>query len=107
MRTKLLQKYGSLIFNDIDEGDVTKTISKNKLELFRGSGWHVMAEPPEYDGTNDEFLELFVIDEDILIYLFKNTEQPDELNVRMVEKKNEEDDSDENTDSNTNDDTNE
>ena len=43
-----------------------------------------MAEPPEYTGLNDDVLEPFPIDEDILIYLISQTEQPAELNVRMV-----------------------
>ncbi|EJK56384.1 hypothetical protein THAOC_23734, partial [Thalassiosira oceanica] len=57
--------------------------------------WHVMAEPPEYDGTNAEVLEPIAINEDVLIHLVKNTTQPDHLNVRMVSREEDEDAEDE------------
>ena len=66
-----------------------------------------MAEPPEYDGTNAEVLEPIAINEDVIIHLIKNTEQPPHLNVRMVtqeEDENEEDGDDEsNSDSDNSD----
>ena len=107
MRTKLLQKYRGLIFfDDVDNNNVRMTISKHKLEWFRGLGWFAMTEPPEYDGTNNHILEPIQISEDQLIILISNTEQPDALNVRMVWKKNNEYDIDDSTNNNTNDDTN-
>ena len=43
-----------------------------------------MAEPPDYDGSNNELLEPFCIDKETLIYLIQGTKQPDHLNVKMV-----------------------
>ena len=43
-----------------------------------------MAESPDYDGSNDDLLEPFPIDEETLIYLIQGTKQPDHLNVKMV-----------------------
>lgn len=34
--------------------------------------WAVLGEPPEYDGTNDDVLEPFLILEDVLIELIKH-----------------------------------
>ena len=101
MRTNFLQKYGGLVFDDIDKNNVRKTISKHKMEWIRGGGWHVVAEPPEYDGTDNNFLESFQISEGLLIILISSTEQPDALNVRMVWKKNNKDDSDDSTNNDT------
>ena len=47
-----------------------------------------------YDGTNDDVLEPFVIDDYCLIHLLKNTEQPAKLNVRMMMGPEEDQDSD-------------
>ena len=68
-----------------------------------------MGEPTEYDGTNDDVLDPFVINNDCLIHLLKNTEQPAELNVRMImdpgqENDGETDDDDDNDSSTGNDD---
>ena len=51
-----------------------------------------MVKPPKYDGTNGKVLEPFPINEDTLIYLIKK--QPRVLNVRMVNKEDDEEDSD-------------
>ena len=96
MREKLLQKYGGLVFDDIDsESKDRMTVSKNVLKYIIRRGWHVMAEPPEYDGTNPDVLEPIAIKEDVIIHLIKNTKQPSHLNVRVVA---EEDDEDEDQD---------
>ena len=47
--------------------------SKTKMKYIRRSGWHVMAEPPDYDGSNDELLEPFHIDKETLICLIQGT----------------------------------
>ena len=107
MRAKFLQKYGGLVFDDIDNDNIRMTVSKNTLKYIKYQGWHVMAEPPEYDGTNAEVLEPIAIKEDGIIHLIKNTEQQPHLNVRMVtqeEDENEEDGDDEsNSDSDNSD----
>ncbi|EJK51697.1 hypothetical protein THAOC_29109 [Thalassiosira oceanica] len=82
------------------------TVSKNILKYIKYHGWHVMAEPPEYDGTNAaEVLEPIAINEDVLIHLVKNTTQPDHLNVRMVSREEDEDAEDEDEDGGSGDDT--
>jgi hypothetical protein len=54
-----------------------------------------MAEPPNYDGTDSEMLEPMKISEDVLIHLISLTEQPAALNVRMIKKGEEADESEE------------
>ena len=44
------------------------------MEWVKGGGWHVLAKPPEYDGTNYHTLKSFQISEDLLIILISNTE---------------------------------
>lgn len=93
MRTKLLNKYGGLVFDDIDEQPpVRMRVSSTKLKWVKRQGWFAMAEPPGYvgDGTDDELLEPFAITNDVLIELIKKTKQPEVLNVRMVEEGDEE-----------------
>ena len=88
MREKLLTKYGGLVFDDIDEDPpVRLRVSSTKLQYVKRRGWHAMAEPPDYidDGTDDDKLEPIAITDDVLIELIKNTEQPEVLNVKMVE----------------------
>lgn len=78
MRVKLLNKYGGLVFDDIDaEPPVRMRVSTTKMKYIRRSGWHVMGEPPEYigDGTDEDILEPFAITEKVMIELLKNTEQ--------------------------------
>ena len=69
MRENLLQKYGGLVLNDIDNNMIIKTISKHKLKWVIGCGRFVVAESPEYDSTNHEELEDIQISEDLLIIL--------------------------------------
>jgi len=99
MRTKFLVKYGGLVFDDIDATPpVRMRVSSTKLKYIKRSGWHAMGEPPEYigDGSDDEVLEPFAINEDVLIELIKTTEQPEILNVRLVLNEKEAHDSDNN-----------
>lgn len=71
-------------------------VSTTKLKYIKRSGWHAMGEPPDYigDGSDDEVLEPFAINEDVLIELIKTTEQPEILNVRLVLNEEEAHDSD-------------
>ena len=62
-----------------------------------------MTKPPEYDSTKNHALEPIQISQDPLIILISKTEQPAALNMRMVQKNNNEDDSVNNTDNDTND----
>ena len=87
MRTKLLVKYGGLVFDDIDATPTVRMrVSSTKLKYIKRSGWHILAEPPEYkgDGFDDDILEPIAISEDVLIELIKTTEQPEMLNVKVV-----------------------
>ena len=86
-KMKLLQKYGGLLMQDIDNDNREYVISPEKMQFERGKngGWAVLAEPPEYDGDNDEVLEPFQINEETLIYLIKNTIQPKHIQVKFVE----------------------
>ena len=52
----------------------------------RGGGWCVLACPPEFDGQNEDVLEIYLVNEETLIYLIENTDQPAELNVEIVKK---------------------
>ena len=53
---------------------------------FRGGRWHAIADLPEVDGTNDDVLTINKINEECLIYLISQAEQPPLLNVKMVKK---------------------
>ena len=91
MRQKFLEKYGGLVFDDVDCAPVVRmTISKNKMKYIKRSGWHVIAEPPECDGDDDDLLEPIKICEDVLLELIKKTDQPAVLNVLMVTRADEE-----------------
>ena len=60
------------MFDDVDNNMVRKTISKLMIEWVRGGEWHVVAESPEYDGTNDEdALEKIQISHNPLIELLE------------------------------------
>ena len=49
MRVKLLNKYGGLVFDDIDSNPpVRMRVSTTKLKYIKRSVWHAMAEPPDY-----------------------------------------------------------
>ena len=106
MRQTILQKYGGLVFDDVDNNMIRKTIVKHMVEWVRGGGWHVVAESPEYYGTNKKELEHIQISHNLFIILLPETIQPAVLNMRYVRKKNNEDGSDDNTDNDTNDDIN-
>lgn len=87
MRTKLLAKYGGLVFDDIDAVPTVRLrVSSTKLKYIRRSGWHAMGEPPDYvgDGEDDDKLEPFAITNEVLIELIKTTVQPEDLNVRIA-----------------------
>ena len=90
---KLLQKYKGLVFNDIDN-DVVYTIFDSNLEWSTGrkGGWSVVGVPPDYDGKNDDVLEPWLIN-DNLIEMLLEYEQPKELNVKKVTKDDDNDDS--------------
>ena len=103
---KLLNKYGGLVFDDIDvTPPVRMRVSATKLKYIRRSGWHVMGEPPEYvgDGTDEDLLEPFAITKDVLIELLKKTEQPEILNVRVLHSANNNDDDDDDDEGNDDD----
>ena len=101
MREKLLQKYGGLVFEDIDveidpdaeEGQQRPrfTISTDKMKWINRNGWFVMGEPENYNGTDDDELEPFEISERVLIPLLLATEQPKHLNVRVIKRPEDED----------------
>ena len=86
MRTKLLEKYGGLVFDDINVTPAVRMrVSSTKLKWIKRQGWHALAEPPDYTGDDDDnLLEPIQISDEVLIELIKNTEQPGWLNVRMV-----------------------
>jgi len=85
MRTRFLTKYGGMIFIDVDEDEKScLAISKTRMKYIRRDGWHLMAEPAEYDGTNIEVLEPIPITKDVAIIIIEETPQPEALNVRMV-----------------------
>ena len=87
MRTKFLSKYGGMVFDDIDATpSICMRVSSTKLKYIKRSGWHAMAEPPEYigDRNDDDLLEPFTITNDVLVELIKSTDQPEVLNVRIV-----------------------
>lgn len=85
-KMKLLQKYGGLVIRDIDNNDLILTISRDKMQYEKGrkGGWAVLAEPPEYDGSNDDILEPLTINEECLIFMIAKTDQPKKLNVEKV-----------------------
>ena len=86
MRTKLLEKYGGLVFDDIDVTPAVRMrVSSTKLKWIKQQGWHALAELPDYtENGDDDLLEPIQISDEVLIELIKNTEQPGWLNVRMV-----------------------
>ena len=93
MRTRLLNKYGGMVFDDIDVDPIVRMrVSSTKLKWIKREGWHAMAEPPDYvgNGDDDDKLEPLAITEEVLIELIKNTKQPEVLNVRMVKEGDEE-----------------
>ena len=84
---KLLEKYKGLVLYDIDEEKTYTVYEKNMFyQKGRGGGWCILAAPPEFDGENDDLLEPYMVNEETLIYLIENTEQPSDLNVEIVKK---------------------
>ena len=52
--------------------------------MYRGGDWCVLGEPAEYDGTNDDVLQPFLINLECLIPLIEAEEQPPLLNTEKV-----------------------
>jgi len=85
-KERLLRKYGGLVIADPDANQVYK-LSSDQMYWNRsrhGSRWCLVAEPPEYDGTNEEALEFYGIHDDYLLVMIAETEQPQKLNVRKI-----------------------
>ena len=53
---------------------------------FRGGGWHVIADPPEFDITTDDVLPIYKINEKGFIYIIYQAEKPPLINVKMAKK---------------------
>ena len=49
-----------------------------------GGGWCGLGEPAEYDGTNDDVLTPFVINDECLITLIEMADQPPLKNIKKV-----------------------
>ena len=74
------------MFTDDKQPFTQYTISEDKMhwQPYRGGGWCVLGEPAEYDGTNDDVLQPFLINEECLIPLIEAAEQPPLLNIEKV-----------------------
>ena len=83
---RLLNKYGGLVFTDDAAGKTQYTISETNMSWkpHRGGGWCVLGEPVEYDGTNDDVLTPFVINDECLITLIEMADQPPLKNIKKV-----------------------
>ena len=83
---KLLAKYGGLVFTDDKTPFTQYTISDSKMhwQPYRGGGWCVLGEPAEYDGTNDDVMQPFMINQECLIPLIEAEEQPPLLNIEKI-----------------------
>lgn len=83
---QLLEKYKGLTFHDIDD-HVTYTVYTEHMEFrkYRGGGWCVIGLPPEYNGSNDDVLEPYLINEN-LVDMIQETSQPTEVNVDIIRK---------------------
>ena len=81
-----MAKYGGLVFTDDKEPFTQYTISDRVMhwQPYRGGGWCVLGEPAEYDGTNDDVLQPFLINEECLIPLIEAAEQRPLLNIKKV-----------------------
>ena len=73
-------------FVDIDY-NVRYTVYEGNLDWLkgRGGGWCVMGMPPEYDGSNDDVLQPYLINQN-LVDMIEATEQPSENNITMIRK---------------------
>ena len=72
------------------------------MKYIRSSGWHVMVEPPDYDGTNNNIFEPIQISEDLLIILISNKEYPCALNMIKFKKNDNENNSEDNNNNKSN-----
>ena len=74
------------MFTDDKKPFTQYTISDNKIhwQPYRGGGWCVVGEPADYDGTNDDVLQPFLINQECLIPLIEAEEQPPLLNIEKV-----------------------
>jgi len=77
---KLLNKYGGIHFFDPDDG-ITKRIITDNLERKHGK-WSLISCPLK-EPENEDALEAWFIN-DMLFEMIADTEQPPELNVRVV-----------------------
>ena len=76
-----------MVFRDIENlKKVLYTVSSGHVEYEKGrkGGWAFLAEPFDYDGMDLDCLEPFQINEDILIYLIKKTEETTVNNVHLI-----------------------
>eukprot|EP00957_Ditylum_brightwellii_P054657 4141555-Ditylum_brightwellii.AAC.1 len=85
-----MEKYNDLAFHD-PYCDVTYTIYSKNLEFQKGRGlpkdecgWSVIAQPPEYDGTDDTILEPYKINEN-LVTMIAGTNQTSHLTIKIVQ----------------------
>ena len=86
-KERLLRKYGGLVIADPDANKVYQFLSDqmywDRSRGRDGSRWCLVAEPPEYNGTNEEVLEYYEIHDDLLV-IIAETEQPRKLNVQKI-----------------------
>ena len=84
---KILLKYRDLHFKG-DDLQMMKIYSGN-CEWVKSRGWHLLVAPISFkgDGTDDPLLTPTKIDLD-LITLIELTEQPEELNVKIIKEPN-------------------
>ena len=84
---KLVNKYGGLVFTDDADGKTQYTILETNMywKPYRGGGWCILGEPAEYDGTNDDVLTPFVINNECLIPLIEMEDQPPLKNIKKVQ----------------------
>ena len=84
-KTRLLEKYRGLVFEWIDDGSIFPIHDDMRWRSGRvNGGWHVLAQPPEYNGSDRNLLEEFQINEGCLIYMIRIYEQPTVLNVEKI-----------------------
>ena len=54
-----------------------------------GARGRILGKPAQYDGTNDNVLKHFVINNQYLVHLFEVEDQPPLKNIKKVKKQNE------------------
>ena len=62
-----------------------KLICTGSPKYIGGTGWYILGEPAEYDGTNDDALTPFVINTECLIPLIEMEDQPPLKNIKKVQ----------------------